>query len=217
MTQHTIAPLPGFDWQKVNWGGPDEPRTEVCSYCGDALDHEHPVPLILWDRRGWTAEFCDHCQATWWGMRWDDTVEPQHEPEVRRAAAERMAQREVDAIVRTCRVCGCTDERACPGGCYWVAEDLCSVCAVGKPGMPGYWANEVTGRLLPVVTAFLTGEPMTCEQVALQRAYFRQWIVTPGFVGPGVDKLRARIDGLTSRAALDAWWQDSIEEGVDPL
>lgn len=27
-----------------------------------------------------------------------------------------------------CRVCGCTDDRACPGGCYWVEADLCSVC-----------------------------------------------------------------------------------------
>ena len=27
-----------------------------------------------------------------------------------------------------CRMCGCTDERACPGGCWWVADDLCSSC-----------------------------------------------------------------------------------------
>lgn len=32
---------------------------------------------------------------------------------------------------RKCRVCGCTDIAACPGGCYWVEEDLCSAC-VGK-------------------------------------------------------------------------------------
>ncbi|MEG0943251.1 MAG: hypothetical protein RSF86_06435 [Angelakisella sp.] len=30
-----------------------------------------------------------------------------------------------------CRVCGCTDDHACPGGCYWVAPDLCSRCADG--------------------------------------------------------------------------------------
>jgi hypothetical protein len=36
---------------------------------------------------------------------------------------------------RTCRVCGCTDERACPGGCSWVEEDLCSACA-GEPCLP---------------------------------------------------------------------------------
>ena len=28
-----------------------------------------------------------------------------------------------------CRVCGCTDDRGCPGGCYWVEDDLCSQCA----------------------------------------------------------------------------------------
>lgn len=27
-----------------------------------------------------------------------------------------------------CRVCGCTEERACEGGCTWVAADLCSAC-----------------------------------------------------------------------------------------
>ena len=29
---------------------------------------------------------------------------------------------------RKCRVCGCTDNKACPGGCYWVEDDLCSRC-----------------------------------------------------------------------------------------
>ncbi|BBB91040.1 MAG TPA: hypothetical protein PKA28_10735 [Methylomusa anaerophila] len=30
--------------------------------------------------------------------------------------------------IRRCRVCGCTDDNACLGGCYWVEEDLCSKC-----------------------------------------------------------------------------------------
>jgi hypothetical protein len=34
---------------------------------------------------------------------------------------------------RRCRVCGCTDDHACPGGCYWVAPDLCSACASAAP------------------------------------------------------------------------------------
>lgn len=29
---------------------------------------------------------------------------------------------------RKCRVCGCTWEHACQGGCYWVEENLCSKC-----------------------------------------------------------------------------------------
>lgn len=28
-----------------------------------------------------------------------------------------------------CRACGCTDDRACLGGCDWVDDDLCSNCA----------------------------------------------------------------------------------------
>lgn len=28
-----------------------------------------------------------------------------------------------------CRVCGCTTEQACAGGCIWIEEDLCSRCA----------------------------------------------------------------------------------------
>lgn len=31
---------------------------------------------------------------------------------------------------RACRVCGCTDARACAGGCSWVEDDLCSACYV---------------------------------------------------------------------------------------
>ena len=29
----------------------------------------------------------------------------------------------------TCRHCGCTDDRACEGGCFWVSPNLCSACA----------------------------------------------------------------------------------------
>lgn len=31
--------------------------------------------------------------------------------------------------VRRCVVCGCTEAKACPGGCTWVAPNLCSRCA----------------------------------------------------------------------------------------
>lgn len=29
---------------------------------------------------------------------------------------------------QVCRVCGCTENNACLGGCHWVEEDLCSQC-----------------------------------------------------------------------------------------
>ncbi len=30
---------------------------------------------------------------------------------------------------QVCRVCGCTQDNACLGGCCWVEDDLCSQCA----------------------------------------------------------------------------------------
>lgn len=32
------------------------------------------------------------------------------------------------ALPTTCRTCGCTVDRACEGGCFWVAPALCSSC-----------------------------------------------------------------------------------------
>lgn len=38
--------------------------------------------------------------------------------------------RKVERIPGTCGVCGCTDDRACRGGCWWVDKrhTLCSAC-----------------------------------------------------------------------------------------
>ena len=46
---------------------------------------------------------------------------------VHKAIAQRLAELKA-AHVRTCRRCGCTQGQGCPGGCIWVAEDLCSEC-----------------------------------------------------------------------------------------
>lgn len=34
-----------------------------------------------------------------------------------------------DTQVQRCRECGCTNDKACPGGCSWIEQDLCSTCA----------------------------------------------------------------------------------------
>jgi aspartate/methionine/tyrosine aminotransferase len=40
-----------------------------------------------------------------------------------------------EVLVRTCRVCGCTESNACVNAdgetCDWIEEDLCSACANG--------------------------------------------------------------------------------------
>lgn len=50
--------------------------------------------------------------------------------------------------METCVHCGCSDERACPGGCYWIVPGLCSACAFDANGyallvLAGYDAEEV--------------------------------------------------------------------------
>lgn len=40
---------------------------------------------------------------------------------------------------QACRVCGCTWDNACEGGCYWVEDDLCSKCAEKMSGLSPYY------------------------------------------------------------------------------
>jgi hypothetical protein len=39
--------------------------------------------------------------------------------------------------LRYCRVCGCTDEVACIGGCFWSGPELCSTCDAAAPKAAG--------------------------------------------------------------------------------
>jgi hypothetical protein len=159
----------------------------------------------LWNSEGWCAVFCDHCQATYWGVEaYDEPVAPVHEPE--------MLQRQ---RVRSCRVCGCTDERARPGGSYWVAEDLCIACA---PALPGFWMHETSGVLRPAVEAYLFNavEKLTPEHIATLRAYLPMDLFA-GVAGTQ-GRLSARADrGTDLRAAIDRWLDIAIKEGLDPL
>lgn len=45
--------------------------------------------------------------------------------------------------VRQCRVCGCTDEEACPGGCSWSQPEICSTCAARQQAADGPTDYEV--------------------------------------------------------------------------
>lgn len=60
----------------------------------------------------------------------------------------------VGRVLQACRVCGCTQHRACVDddghGCYWAEPDLCSACALPKhQRMPDesldYWGDAFAG------------------------------------------------------------------------
>jgi hypothetical protein len=60
-----LRPLPGFNWLQVSWGAPEDVKARHCSYCEKLLEDEE-MPLLLWNRDGWAACFCESCQV-WWG------------------------------------------------------------------------------------------------------------------------------------------------------
>jgi hypothetical protein len=78
---------------------------------------------------------------------------------------------------------------------------------------PRFWMNEETGLLGAAVMAYVEHDALSERQIAFLRDYFRQWIA--GF--RGVDDLKADVHKLTSRAAIDAWLERALAEGIDPL
>lgn len=61
----SLAVRPGFDWGRVVWGKPNEPRSEFCSLCFAGIADDD-VPLILTKDDGHVAQFCDKCVERWW-------------------------------------------------------------------------------------------------------------------------------------------------------
>lgn len=116
----------------------------------------------------------------------------------------------VVAKVRTCRVCGCTDERACmtiEGPCYWVAEDLCSACAFNLPRL-AITDMDALRDMLPV-SLELTGGQWFAVLATIQLACRH-----PNFTGPTravVEGLAQAIQGIVSltpnlaRVAAAGW------------
>ena len=84
-------------------------------------------------------------------------------------------------------------------------------------GIPGYWMDETTGVLRPAIEAYVNHRLMRPEHIVAMRAYLRQWIASDVWAGPDIERLRADVDGLTSREAIDAWIERATEAGLDPL
>lgn len=92
-----------------------------------------------------------------------------------------------------------------------------SAAAAGAPEIPGYWMAETSGGLRPAVRAYLNNEAMSALQIAVMRAYLRQWIRARQFLGPELAVLRQSVEELTSQAALRRWIYTAIDAGADPL
>lgn len=82
--------------------------------------------------------------------------------------------------------------------------------------IPGYWMNETSGVLAPIVRKFLEGHELVIGELAIMRAYLAQWM-EGDFKGPGADKLRADVPNIYTTADLRRWLGRAIDVGIDPL
>ena len=80
------------------------------------------LSLICYNNLGYCCGIEKDCQ-------YRDTVlailkmDKQFYKEVKSAFGEELWNRQM-----RCKVCGCTEEKACKGGCYWIAPYLCNKC-----------------------------------------------------------------------------------------
>jgi hypothetical protein len=81
---------------------------------------------------------------------------------------------------------------------------------------PGYWMNETSGVLKPVVEKYLRGEQLSQNEVACMIAYLRQWMAGD-FCGPEIDMLRVTVNAIVDHETLVAWLDEAMDAGIDPL
>lgn len=106
---------------------------------------------------------------------WGDLVQDGHVTinlKIQEETLEELIEEVQRLDMPRCRVCGCTDDNACPGGCYWVEDDLCSKCAEADEGEP---PTEQTELKLIRVILLPVGKPPEVKEIpntleAFQRA-----------------------------------------------
>lgn len=85
---------------------------------------------------------------------------------------------------------------------------------IGSPGIPGYWRNEISGVLQPVVEKYLRHESLTADEVRIMRAYLRQWVAADFC---GIAELRRSVELIDDEEKLRAWMDDALDLAIDPL
>ena len=81
---------------------------------------------------------------------------------------------------------------------------------------PGYWMHETSGILKPAVERYLKGQELNESDIAVLRAYLRQWIYQGVWRGADIEQLRSMVEGLVSRDAIHKWSNLACDAGIDP-
>ena len=89
---------------------------------------------------------------------------------------------------------------------------------------PDYRMDRTGGLLRSAVEAYLHGGEMTPTGLMALQAYLKRSIRAPNWRGEGVEglqqrveDLRERVEDLDTREKLEAWLDDALDIGIDPL
>jgi hypothetical protein len=82
--------------------------------------------------------------------------------------------------------------------------------------IPNYWMHETSGVLRAVVEKYLAAGELDEGELALMRAYLRQWLASPLW-NAGTTELRVRVDDIRATRDLRDWLDDALNAGIDPL
>jgi hypothetical protein len=80
---------------------------------------------------------------------------------------------------------------------------------------PHYWVYETTGALARVIERYLISKPLNEEEIAIMRAYLRQWIMAPQWAN--ADELRASVLKIRNNRDIERWLDAALDQGIDPL
>lgn len=91
-----------------------------------------------------------------------------------------------------CRVCDCSEESACEGGCTWADEEqtVCSRCHFLKPGIPVWYYPDFANRR--AFAAIIASEP---------RHLGEDWVVQLEGLGPEYAELPLGVGWKSCAAA----------------
>jgi SLT domain-containing protein len=78
--------------------------------------------------------------------------------------------------------------------------------------------KEQGGKLKPAILGYLHGGDLDREEIALIKAYLKQWVDHPGWErGRNLTQLRRMVDHIDSREDISKAVWLAVSMGMDPL